>query len=125
MTIPDNVRFLASHEWIEAGKEIAALGISDHAQAELSDVVYVELPETGTTVAAGDAIAVVESVKAASDIYAPAGGEIVEVNSALEEEPGRVNSDPFGDGWICKIRLSDPGELENLLTGEQYGQELS
>ena len=119
-TIPENLKYAESHEWIETGKEEVAVGISDHAQAELSDVVYVELPEIGREVEANESIAVVESVKAASDIFAPVGGEIVAVNSKLEAEPALVNKDPFGDGWIFKIKPTREADFDDLMDSEAY-----
>ena len=124
MSAPKNLKFLDSHEWIETDNETPAVGISDHAQSELSDVVYVELPEVGRVLAAGEAAAVVESVKAASDIYAPVAGEVVEVNEALTAEPGTINTDAFGDGWLFKLKPSNPSELEKLLTAEDYEKSL-
>ena len=120
MSQPENLKFAESHEWITAGEEIASVGISHHAQEELSDIVYVELPEVGRQVEKGESIAVVESVKAASDIYAPASGEIAEVNPALDADPAKVNADAFGEGWLFKIKLSDPAELEALLDPAAY-----
>ena len=125
MSTPTNLRFLDSHEWIETAKDPLAVGISDHAQSELSDVVYVELPELGRILEAGEAAAVVESVKAASDIYAPIGGEVIEVNEALTAEPGTINADAFGDGWLFKLKPSDPSELDKLLTAKDYEKSLS
>ena len=124
MSAPKNLKFLDSHEWIETDNETPAVGISDHAQSELSDVVYVELPEVGRVLAAGEAAAVVESVKAASDIYAPVAGEVVEVNEALTAEPGTINTDAFGDGWLFKLKPSNPSEFEKLLTAEDYEKSL-
>ena len=110
-----------SHEWVrDEGDGTVTVGISDHAQAQLGDMVYVELPETGATLGQGDACAVVESVKAASDAYAPVSGEVVEVNEALEDEPERVNTDPYGEGWMYKIRVSDASELQGLLSADAY-----
>ncbi len=120
MEAPENLRYCDSHEWIEAGQETAKVGISDHAQTELSDVVFVELPAPGRVVAAKDPVAVVESVKAASDIYAPVAGEIVEVNTALESDPAMINSDPYGQGWIFKIKVADQAETEALKDSEAY-----
>ncbi len=120
MSAPEHLKFLESHEWIETGKDIAAVGISDHAQSELSDVVYVELPEVGREVAAGEEVAVVESVKAASDIYAPVAGEIAEVNEAVVEDPTLINSDAFGGGWLFKIKMKEAAELESLLSPADY-----
>lgn len=119
--IPDHLRYADSHEWIDASDPAAAsVGVSDHAQEELTDVVYLELPETGRAVAKGEAVAVIESVKAANDIYSPASGVIVAVNEALAEDPGAVNSDPYGSGWIFRVELSDPGELDSLMDAEAY-----
>jgi glycine cleavage system H protein len=110
-----------SHEWVrDEGDGTVVVGISDHAQAALGDMVFVELPEPGTTFGQGDACAVVESVKAASDAYAPVSGEIVEVNSALEDSPELVNTDPYGDGWMYRMQMSDPSELDDLLSAEEY-----
>ena len=100
MNVPQNLRYNTSHEWVLLEGDVATIGISDHAQEELTDVVFVELPPVGKTVDAGDPTAVVESVKAASDIYAPIAGEVVEVNDAVEADPSLVNTDPYGDGWL-------------------------
>ncbi|MDF1824057.1 MAG: glycine cleavage system protein GcvH [Verrucomicrobiales bacterium] len=126
MNVPDHLRYADSHEWIDPSTPDAALiGISDHAQAELTDVVYLELPEVGRIVGKGEAFAVVESVKAANDIYAPVSGEIVEVNEALAEAPEPVNEDPYGGGWMVKIKLSDSGELESLHDAGSYREQIS
>ena len=126
MNVPDHLRYADSHEWIDPDSpETATVGISDHAQAELTDVVYMELPEVGRTVTKGEAFAVVESVKAANDIYAPASGEIVEVNEALAEAPEPVNEDPYGAGWLVKIKISDPSELESLHGAGSYLEHVS
>ena len=117
--IPDNLRYRESHEWINPSLDPAPVGITDHAQAELTDVVFVDLPKLGT-VTAGQQVAVIESVKAASDIYAPLSGEIVAVNDALSNEPGLINSDPYGQGWIFKIRPSASAEQEGLMMPEAY-----
>jgi len=111
--IPEDLKYAESHEWIRVADGVGTVGISDHAQQELTDVVFVELPEVGRTVEAGEACAVVESVKTASDIYSPAAGEIIEVNSALEDKPELVNSSPYEEGWFFKIRLS--GDLPDTL----------
>jgi glycine cleavage system H protein len=119
--IPTDLGYRESHEWVRAiGDETAVVGISDHAQSALGDMVYVELPEAGLSFEQGDACAVVESVKAASDIYAPVSGEVIEVNGALEDTPELVNTDPYGEGWLFKIRLSDPSEIEGLLKAAEY-----
>ena len=121
MNVPDHLRFSESHEWIDpTDPESAAVGISDHAQEELTDVVYLELPEEGRTVEAGEAIGVIESVKAANDIYAPASGVIVEVNPDLEATPEFINTDPYGEGWMFKIKLSAPEELTSLNDAAAY-----
>ena len=126
MNVPDHLRYSDSHEWIDATDSAAAsMGISDHAQAELTDVVYLELPEVGRIVKKGDAIAVIESVKAANDIYAPVSGEVVEVNEALAEAPEPVNEDPYGGGWMIKIKLSDSSELESLHDAGSYREQIS
>ncbi len=126
MNVPEHLHFSESHEWVDSSSpDAASIGISDHAQAELTDVVYLELPAVGLQVKKGEAFAVIESVKAANDIYAPVSGEIVEVNSALTESPEAVNEDPYGSGWMVKIKLSDPAELNALMNGESYREYLS
>ena len=119
-TVLNHLRYRPSHEWIEPGKSPAAVGITDHAQAELTDIVFVDLPAVGREVQAGDPVAVVESVKAASDIYAPVSGKIVAVNEALSGNPGLVNTDPFTEGWIFQIEPSVPGEMDALLDADAY-----
>lgn len=119
--IPTECKFLASHEWARLEEDgMVTVGISDYAQDALGDVVFVELPETGQQIAAGEEAGVVESVKAASDIYSPVSGSVVSVNTALEDEPEKVNQDPFGEGWFFKIEPDDVGELDELLDGEAY-----
>ncbi|MAC48593.1 glycine cleavage system protein GcvH [Oceanospirillum beijerinckii] len=119
--VPGNLKYAASHEWVlDNGDGTVTVGISDHAQEQLGDVVFVELPEVGREVEAGEEFSLVESVKAASDIYSPVSGEVVEVNEALEDAPETVNEHPFADGWIAKIKLADSAELENLLDAEAY-----
>ena len=118
--VPADLKFLSSHEWVLVEDGVATVGVSDHAQELLGDLVYVELPEVGGTVAAGDSVGVIESVKAASDTYAPISGEIVEVNEELEDSPERINVDPYGDGWMYKMSIEDAEELENLLDAEAY-----
>jgi len=117
--MPDT-RYTKEHEWVRLDGEIATVGISDHAQAQLGDIVFVELPEVGRTVSRGDAMAVVESVKAASDIYAPVAGEVVEANEKLNDDPALVNSGAESDGWFCRIRLADAGEVEQLMDAGAY-----
>ncbi|GIX31437.1 MAG: glycine cleavage system H protein [Porticoccaceae bacterium] len=119
--IPEDLRYLESHEWVRVDPDgTATVGITDHAQESLGDVVYVELPEVGAQLTAGDESGVVESVKAASDIYAPLSGEVIEVNEELLDHPERVNESPYVDGWFYRVRLSDPGELDDLLDAEGY-----
>lgn len=113
-------RYTKDHEYIRIEGDAGIVGISDYAQAQLGDVVYVELPSIGKTLAKGDEAAVVESVKAASEVYAPVSGEVLEVNSDLEGTPGTVNEDPAGRGWFLKLRVTNPGELDGLMTEEQY-----
>ena len=120
MSAPANARFTSSHEWILPGEDAAVIGISDHAQAELGDVVYIELPAPGRIVAAKEAVAVIESVKAASDIYAPVAGEIVEVNGEVAANTGLVNSDPYNAGWLFKIRPANPLDVAALMDEEAY-----
>lgn len=118
---PEDLKYTETHEWVSVEADGSVrIGISDHAQESLGDLVFVELPEVGDSVAQGDACAVVESVKAASDIYSPITGEVLAVNEALEDDPGLVNADPYGDGWLFQVSLDDPGELENLLDAEAY-----
>ncbi|MCK0154241.1 glycine cleavage system protein GcvH [Alcanivorax sp. S6407] len=118
--IPAELRYASSHEWAKNEDGTVTVGITAHAQDAMGDLVYVELPEVGQVVAAGDEAGVVESVKAASDIYAPVSGEIVEINEALEDEPELVNSAPYEGGWLFKIAMSEETDLDNLLTADQY-----
>lgn len=121
--IPSDLKYVASHEWIrDEGDGVVTIGVTDHAQDLLGDVVFVELPDAGAEFASGDDIGVVESVKAASDVYAPLSGEIVAVNEDLEDSPELVNSDPYGDGWFIQLRLSDTTELDELLDAEAYSE---
>lgn len=120
MSIPQHLKFLESHEWIATGHDPAAVGISDHAQSEMGEIVFVELPEIGREVEAGEAFAVVESVKAASDIYAPIAGQIVEANEALGNEPGLINEDPYEKGWLVKIKPAAEPAWDQLLSPEDY-----
>lgn len=118
--LPDDLKYAASHEWAKAEDNIVVVGITDHAQDALGDVVFVELPEVGASFSAGDEAAVVESVKAASDIYAPVSGTVVAVNEALEDAPETVNDSPYDDGWFFKIEMDDAQELESLLSADDY-----
>ncbi len=119
--IPADLRYASTHEWVRPeGGGVFTIGISDHAQQLLGDMVFVELPDVGAHVGTGDDIAVAESVKAASDVYAPISGEILAANADLEDAPELVNSDPYGEGWLFKIRAEDPKEVEGLLDAEAY-----
>ena len=120
MKLDSNARYAESHEWVRKEGDLMVCGITDHAQEELSDVVYVELPEVGATFAKDEQFGVIESVKAASDLYIPMGGEIAEVNEALEHSPEIVNEDPFGEGWMIKFKPSDPSQWDSLLTPKDY-----
>ncbi|MGB0467298.1 MAG: glycine cleavage system protein GcvH [Pontibacterium sp.] len=121
--IPSELKYVASHEWIrDEGDGIVTVGVTDHAQDLLGDVVFVELPEIGTEFENGDDAGVVESVKAASDIYAPVSGEVIAINESLEDTPEQVNTDPYGDGWFFKVKLSDAAELELLLSADAYAE---
>jgi len=118
--VPSDLRYAKSHEWVRVSGDTATVGITDHAQHELTDVVFVELPAVGRPVKAGEACAVVESVKTASDLYSPVSGQILEMNKAVVDNPALVNTDPYGGGWFFKIKLSNPAELSSLLTPESY-----
>ena len=120
MEFDQSCRYQESHEWIRIEGDEAVIGISDYAQSELNDVVYVDLPEVGDSFAQGEEFGSVESVKAASELYMPMSGEVIAVNEQLDEEPERVNSAPFGDGWMLRIRLVDPGEADKLLDSAGY-----
>ncbi|WP_372598621.1 glycine cleavage system protein GcvH [Amphritea sp.] len=126
MSIPSNYRFASSHEWVlDNGDGTITMGISDHAQELLGDVVFVELPEVGREVDAGEEFSLVESVKAASDIYSPVAGEIVAINEALEDQPETVNNAPYDGGWIAKIKLADASQLDELLDAESYAASIA
>jgi len=121
---PVELKYASTHEWARLEDDgTVTVGITDHAQAALGDVVFVETPEVGVVLAAGDDAGVVESVKAASDIYSPVGGEVIEINRQLEDDPETVNSDPYNDGWFFKLQPSDPTELEALLSAGEYQQQ--
>jgi glycine cleavage system H protein len=123
--VPGDLKFAETHEWIRVDGDIGTVGISDHAQAELTDIVFVEIPKIGARFSAKDPAAVVESVKAASDIYAPVSGEIVEANEGLAEGPSLLNTEPYGSGWIFKIRIADASELGGLLDPSTYLAQIS
>jgi glycine cleavage system H protein len=122
--IPSDLKYAKSHEWVRVSGDTATVGISDHAQGELTDVVFVELPEAGRKVKAGEACAVVESVKTASDIYSPVSGEIVALNQPVTDNPALVNTEPYAGGWFFKIKLSNPAELNALLSPEDYKKQI-
>ena len=122
--VPSDLKFAKSHEWVRVSGDIATIGITDHAQQELTDIVFVELPAAGRKVKAGEACAVVESVKTASDIYSPVSGEILEVNKAVVDNPALVNSQPDTGGWFYKIKLSNPTEVNALLSPEDYKKQI-
>ena len=124
MIIPDDLLYTATHEWIKREGDNIRVGITDHAQSELTDVVFVELPKVDRQANAKEAIALVESVKAASDIYAPAKGTVVEVNKALEADPGLINREPYGQGWIFALKIDNPDDLKNLKDAAGYKQQI-
>jgi len=124
--IPSELRFAESHEWVESLEDgLMRVGISDHAQEQLGDLVFVELPEEGAEITRGETCAVVESVKAASDVYAPVTGEIVGINQALDDAPETINNDPYGDGWLFTVRPSDESDLDELMDAEAYAEHIS
>ena len=120
MSVPEELQYTKSHEWVRTEGDTATIGITDHAQEELGDIVYVELPEEGATFEAGEPFGTVESVKAVSDLYTPVGGEVVEVNRALDASPEKINEDPYGEGWIVTLRVSDA--RAGLLSASDYEQ---
>ncbi|MGD0343790.1 MAG: glycine cleavage system protein GcvH [Acidimicrobiales bacterium] len=120
MNAPEELRYTPDHEWVRVEEGGARIGITDFAQDALGDVVYLELPTVGTTVAKGDTVGEVESTKSVSEVYAPVSGEVVAVNGELAAAPQRLNEDPYGDGWICTIAASAPGELDSLLSADDY-----
>ena len=120
MTYPSDSRYTKEHEWVRAEGEIGTIGITDHAQKELGDIVYVDLPKIGAHAQKGSALGSVESVKAVSDVYAPVSGEVIEVNELLGTSPEKLNEDPHGQAWLVKVRMSDPADLNDLLSPEDY-----
>ena len=118
--VPDELRYTKEHEWIRIEGDNVVIGVTDYAQDALTDVVWVELPEIGSVVGSMESFASVESVKSVSEIYAPVSGEVLEVNDSLEDSPEQINEDPYGNGWICKMAISDPAELVDLLDGATY-----
>jgi glycine cleavage system H protein len=120
MKVQEELLYTKEHEWLAIANNIATVGITDYAQSELGDIVFLELPEVGTEVKQMQAFGTIEAVKAVSDLFAPVSGEVVEVNSSLEDEPDQINGDPYGDGWMVKIQMTDESELDELLTAGQY-----
>ncbi len=118
--IPDNLKYNESHEWVKPEDDIATIGITDYAQSEIQDIVYVELPEVGTELTQKTEFGVIESVKAAFDLYAPVSGEVIDVNESLLDAPEQVNESPYDDGWFLKIRITNPDELDELLDADSY-----
>jgi glycine cleavage system H protein len=120
MNIPNDLRYTKTDEWVRVEGDIATIGITDYAQSELGDIVYMELPEPGRVLQVDEMFGTVESVKAVADLYAPLAGEVVEANAAVTQRAELVNEDPYGEGWLIKVQIADPSELDNLLTAEQY-----
>ncbi|KAI7846106.1 hypothetical protein COHA_000367 [Chlorella ohadii] len=119
-TVVDGLKYAKDHEWVKVEGDVATVGITDHAQSELGDVVYAEMPEVGASFSAGDRMAIVESVKAASDIISPVSGEIVAANEELSSDSSKINTDPYGEGWMVKVKLSNPEELKELMSAKEY-----
>ncbi len=120
MDIPSELKYTEEHEWIDARDDIAVIGITDWAQGELGDIVYLELPDIGSTVKQMDVFGTIEAVKTVAELFSPVSGEVIEVNAKLEDEPELINSDPYSEGWMVKIRMDDPTELDNLLSADDY-----
>lgn len=123
--VPSDLRYAKTHEWVRVAGEYATIGITDHAQHELTDIVFVELPQMGRKLKSGESCAVVESVKTASDIYTPVGGEITAINDAVVANPALVNTDPYGEGWFFKLKLSNPAEAQALMNAEAYTKQVN
>jgi len=121
---PENLKYTKEHEWVKMEGDVAVIGITDHAQSQLGDITFVELPEAGRQVKQSDSVSTVESVKAASDIYAPVSGSVEETNSALEDTPELINQSPYDNGWICRIKMSDAAELDTLMDASGYEEYL-
>lgn len=124
MEFPDGLKYSKEHEWVLVEDKIAIIGITEFAQHELGDIVYVELPEVGEKVVKDDPFGAVESVKAVSDVFAPVGGAVVEINDTLPESPETINEDPYGDGWMIKVEMTDPDDLKDLMSAEEYAEYL-
>ena len=125
MDIPADLQYTVEHEWVKVHGDVATIGITDYAQGELGDIVFIELPEVGDETKQTDSFGTIEAVKAVSELYTPISGEIVEVNSQLEEQPDLINNNPYGDGWLIKLKISDKSELDQLLSAEAYQAEIS
>ncbi|MFQ6103743.1 MAG: glycine cleavage system protein GcvH [Candidatus Glassbacteria bacterium] len=125
MDVPENLYYTKEHEWVGINASVATVGITDYAQGELGDIVFVELPEVGTDVKQMEAFGTIEAVKTVADLYSPMSGEIIEVNSIIEERPEVMNKDPYGEGWIIKVRVADTDELNELLSAEEYKKLIS
>jgi len=123
--IPEDLRYSKDHEWVSVTGDTAAIGITDYAQSSLGDVVYIDLPRVGDTFGTHEAFGSVESVKAVSEIFTPVAGEVVEVNAALNDTPEKVNNDPYGEAWIIKLKMANPGEVDAMLSAEEYEEYLS
>src|SRR5215212_8792077 len=121
-TTPEDSRYAKSHEYVHVEGDVGTIGITEYAQKELGDVVFVELPQVGSVLEAADELGSIESVKAVSELFSPVSGEVIEINEALADNPALVNTDPFGDGWMIRIRLSDPTEVDELMTAEEYDE---
>ncbi|HXW83497.1 MAG TPA: glycine cleavage system protein GcvH [Candidatus Binataceae bacterium] len=122
MEIPQGLKYSKEHEWVATEDSVATIGVTDHAQDQLGEIVFVELPEVGEKISKDDPFGVVESVKAVSDIYAPISGTVIEVNEGLPESPEMVNEDPYGDGWLIKVKMNDPSDLEDLMDSDEYAE---
>jgi glycine cleavage system H protein len=124
MNFPENIYYTADHEWIKIEDSLGTVGITEYAQGELGDIVYVELPAVGTTVEKGKSFGTIEAVKAVSDLFAPVSGEIVEINQIIKDHPEQVNKDPYGEGWMVKLKIGDPGQVSSLLDAQTYKQQI-
>ncbi len=120
MNLPADLKYSKDHEWIKVEGDVAIIGITDYAQSELGDIVFVEVPTVGETLSQGDTLGTIEAVKTVADVYMPLDGEVLEMNPDLDATPELINQDPYGKGWIAKIKITDPSQLENLLTVDQY-----
>ena len=125
MNVPEELKYTEDHEWAKIEGDVAIIGITDYAQGELGDVVFVELPEVGSTISKGETFGTIEAVKAVADLFAPLSGEVVEVNEKLGAEPETVNKDPYGEGWMIKVKLSDPAEVDSLMNAKQYKEKIA